>query len=127
MPKETLEIDLEASASRSFTTIKLGDGGEWKVPFGFGAAYVRELRTARDNRMSDANTLKEILGLIGYEVEARVVHGWSLRRRVEALVYAANVHARASDNPIPRHPKPEWLPEPWAGNLSGESPTPIYE
>jgi len=50
----------------------------------------------------------------------RVVSEWSLRRRVEALIYAANVHARASDNPVQAHPKPSWLPEPWKGRWSGD-------
>ena len=38
------------------------------------------------------------------------------RKRVEAVVYAANVALRASDNPIQRHPHLSWLPErPWQG------------
>ena len=54
--------------------------------------------------------------------------------RVEAVVYAATEHARASDNPVQRHPRPSWLPErAWQGPERGEgvwagpSGTPIME
>lgn len=126
MPTEKLNVSVTAT-DRSFTTIKLGKGEEWRVPFGFGKEYVRHLAIERPHTMPDANSLRELLGLIGYEVAAAVVFGWPLRKRVEASVYASNVYARASDNHMMRHPKPDWMPEPWTGNLSGESPTPIYE
>lgn len=96
----------------------------WKVPRGFGREY-RE--TARDDLEIAARNpgqvitmVIDLLALIGYEATREQVATWDLHRRVEAVVYARNVHARASDNPIQRHPKPRWLPDPWLGPYRGE-------
>jgi hypothetical protein len=58
----------------------------------------------------------QVSWLIGYEATCAQVAAWDLRRRVEAVIYAGTEHARASDNPVTRHPRPSWLPErPWQG------------
>ena len=72
------------------------------MPRGFGAAYRR--------------VLKDHFALIANEATANQVASWDLRKRVEAVIYARIEHARASDNPVQRHPWPSWLPErPWQG------------
>jgi hypothetical protein len=98
---------------------------KWEVPRGFGAAYDREARFQLDliRKVKPARIIDRVcdsLLLIGYSAARDVVVNWDLRRRVEAVVYAQNVQLRASDNPIPRHPKPVWLPEPWMGPYAGE-------
>jgi hypothetical protein len=76
----------------------------------------------------------DLLALVGYHATIAQVADWDLRRRVEAVIYAATEHARASDNPVQRHPRPIWLPEQsWQGPERGEgafagpSGTPIVE
>lgn len=96
------------------TRIKV-NGEVWEVPRGFGREYVR---IAAHEAVSPASGLDDLLGLVGYTSNAEVI-GWPLRRRVEASVYAANVHLRASDNPIQKHPKPSWFPDAWAGPPRG--------
>lgn len=98
----------------------------WAVPRGFGQLYKRisayEL-AAIEIKRPDALHLAvvDLLGLVGYAVTVDQVAGWSFQRRVEAIVYAATEHARASDNPIRRHPRPTWLPAiPWQGPSRGE-------
>ena len=102
------------------TTIRV-NGETWRVPRGFGKAY---LRTAKDDLELAAKgkpgevirTVRDLLCLVGYEATVDQVADWELRKRVEAVVYAATEHLRASDNPGPRHPLPSWLPErPWQG------------
>ena len=71
-----------------------------------------------------AETLNDILGLIGYCATTETIESWTLRQRVDALVYAANVSARASDNVVRRCPRPDWFPEhPWRGPEIGEAGT----
>jgi hypothetical protein len=93
----------------------------WRVPRGFGKAY---LRTAKDDLALAAKgkpgavigTIIDLLSLVGYAATIDQVANWDLRKRVEAVVYAATEHLRASDNPGPRHPRPIWLPDrPWQG------------
>jgi hypothetical protein len=97
-----------------------------KVPRGFGAAY-REC--AADP--VDEETLSDILALVGYDASPEEIHEWPLDRRVEAEVWAARVHLRASDNPIRVPPRPEWMPAPWLGPsrgkgiFGGPAPTPL--
>ncbi len=101
----------------------------WDVPQGFGASYLRLLRdyAARIETDSPGVLISEVtglLGLVGYHVTPEQITGWGLRRRVEAVIYAATEHARASDNPVPRHPRPSWLPElPWQGPELGDGPS----
>lgn len=108
----------------------------WSVPYGFGKAYSRAAtdhiefnRTGKPERLLES--VSGILGLVGYEASPAVIASWPLRRRVEAQVYCGNLHVRASDNPVPRCPKPEWLPEPWCGPergddiFGGRGPTPL--
>jgi hypothetical protein len=93
----------------------------WDVPRGFGAAYKRVLKdhfallaAGRPGKL--ISEVVDLLALVGYEVTREQVADWELRKRVEAVVYAGTEHLRASDNPIPRHPRPSWLPErPWSG------------
>lgn len=108
----------------STQTTKIRVGKEyWDVPRGFGVEYSRHVEFADDH-----DTLIDLLGLIGYSATKSQIVKWDLRRRVEASVYAANVHARASDNPVQRHPPLSWLPAPWKGPQSGDGvfagPTP---
>lgn len=107
-------------------------GETWSVPRGFGAAYKR---FARDFTKSNDRVIIACLALVGYAATEEQVKQWPSRKRVEAAVYAATEHARASDNPILRHPRPRWLPEkPWDGPtyavgnfFDGPSPTPVLE
>ena len=94
----------------------------WHVPRGFGAAYQRVLR---DHSAGEPGALIseviDLLALIGYQTSSAQVAGWDLRMRVEAVVFAATEHARASDNPVQRHPRPSWLPaRAWQGPDHGE-------
>ena len=97
----------------------------WWVPYGFGRRYkqvatehIEYLRTGQPETLLD--TLQGMLGLIGYEVSVETLKRWGLRKRVDAEVYSANVHARASDNLIRRCRRPSWMPEPWTGPSLGE-------
>lgn len=95
-------------------------GETWDVPRGFGREYKRlakaDLEWCAKGRPGEAiGLIRDLLGLIGYAASVATVAEWPLRKRVEAAVYASNVHLRASDNPLPRHPKPRWLPAPWCG------------
>jgi len=84
-------------------------------PVGFAAAY----RRCRANPATPSS-LSDLLALVGYEASAEDIETWPLDRRVEAEVYAVNVHLRASDNPIQKCPRPDWMPEPWQGQECGE-------
>lgn len=119
----------------------------WRVPRGFGAAYRREIRrqfellgTGKPGQV--ISVVSDLLALIGYEATREQIADWTHRKRVEAVIYAATEHARASDNPSPRHPRPDWLPErAWQGPpvdtrriradlrgaFAGPSGTPIVE
>ena len=92
----------------------------WRVPRGFGAAYCRVLKDhfkliAAGEPGKLISEVIDLLALIGYEATIEQVADWDLRKRVEAVIYAATEYARASDNPIQRHPRLSWLPEPWKG------------
>ena len=119
----------------------------WRVPRGFGAAYRRVLKDhfaliAAGEPGKLISEVIDLLALIGYDATVDQVADWDLRRRVEAVIYAATEHARASDNPVQRHPRPSWLPDQaWQGPpadvsriradlrgaFSGPSGTPIVE
>lgn len=103
------------------TTIKVPGGEEWEVPFGFGRTY-RDEAERQDSAQAESivEDIQTMLGLIGYEASGETILKWSFRKRVELIVYAANSHIRASDNPVPRHPKLDWLPEPYRGPERGE-------
>ena len=111
----------------------------WRVPRGFGRMY-RD--TARDDLALSAkgkpgkviDVVIDLLALVGYEATREQVADWDLRRRVEAVVHATSEYARASDNPVRRHPRPRWLPTvswqgPWRGEgaFAGPGGTPIPE
>jgi hypothetical protein len=92
----------------------------WHVPRGFGVAYRRVLKDhfkliAAGEPGKLISEVIDLLALIGYDATIEQVADWDLRKRVEAVIYAATEHARASDNPIQRHPPLSWLPEPWKG------------
>ena len=118
----------------------------WRVPRGFGAAYRLVLKDhfaliAAGEPGKLISEVIDLLALIGYDATVDQVADWDLRRRVEAVIYAATEHARASDNPVQRHPRPSWLPKPWQGPpadvsriradlrgvFAGPSGTPIVE
>lgn len=125
-------------SSKKTTSIRVL-GETWRVPRGFGRIYAdtvkHDLALARAAKPGEViGTVIDLLGLIGYTATIEQVADWDLRRRVEAVVYAATEHARASDNPVQRHPRPSWLPErSWQGPERGEgvwagpSGTPIME
>jgi len=102
------------------TTIRV-NGETWRVPRGFGKAYLRtakdDLAMAGEGKPGEViSSVIDLLTLVGYEATREQVADWDLRKRVEAVLYAATEHLRASDNPSPRHPRPSWLPErPWQG------------
>src|SRR4029078_13178070 len=79
-------------------------------PKGFAAAYRRARRD-----LASPEVLSGRLALIGYDVPPSVHEAWPLDKRVEADVYAVNVRLRASDTPLRRCPKPDWLPAPSRG------------
>jgi len=128
------------------TTIRVL-GKTWRVPRGFGCAYARAAKD--DLALAGAGkpgkvigTVIDLLALVGYTATIAQVADWDLRKRVEAIVYAATEHARASDNPVQRHPRLAWLPDrPWQGSptdvsriradlrgvFAGPSGTPIVE
>ena len=108
-------------------TVKIRVQGEnWRVPRGFGRAYLRAAEDAiklvdRGEENLVLQSIVDVLSLVGYHTTIDQVAGWDLRRRVEAMVHASVEHARASDNPIQRHPPLSWLPEqPWQGPWCGE-------
>jgi hypothetical protein len=87
-------------------------GQRFRAPRGFGVEYRRRL----EREMPDTTVIRSALELIGYTAKPSTIAKWAVIQKVEALAYAANVHARASDNPLPRHPRPVWFPvEPWTG------------
>lgn len=107
--------------SRRTTTITI-NGERWKVPRGFGVAYRREAEhqfelIAQGKPGEIIDVIRDLMGLIGYGPTLAAIADWPLRKRVEAVVYAANVHCRASDNPVQRHPELAWLRNyvPWCG------------
>jgi hypothetical protein len=92
----------------------------WRVPRGFGAVYRRVLKDhfALMSAGKPGKIISEVidlLALVGYTATAAQVADWDLRKRIEAVIYAANEYARASDNPVQRYPRPSWLPNPWQG------------
>lgn len=92
----------------------------WRAPRGFGAAYRRVLkdhfaRIAAGTAGTFISAVIDLLALVGYTATVEQVAAWDLHKRVEAYIYAASVHARASDNHGPRYPRPLWLPNPWQG------------
>lgn len=126
------------AAKPRMTTIRVRDE-LWKVPRGFGAAYRREIKRqfeliAKGKPGEIISVVSDLLALVGYEVTREQIADWDLRKRVEAVIYAATEHARASDNPIQRHPMLPWLPDrPWQGPhqgkgaFAGPGGTPIQE
>lgn len=107
---------------KRFTKIRVL-GETWSVPRGFGRAYARAAKddlalaiAAKPKPGEVIGSIIDLLALIGYHATIEQVADWDLRKRVEAVVYAATEYARASDNPIQRHPRPSWLPkDPWQG------------
>lgn len=97
-------------------------GEMWSVPRGFGRVYrdtaLDYTALPADRQISE---VIDLLALVGYHVIEAQVSEWNLRKRCEAVIYAATEHARASDNPVQRHPRPSWLPrDPWQGPPRGE-------
>jgi hypothetical protein len=128
------------SAKKKTATTAIRVLGEtWRVPRGFGRVYAdtakHDLALALAVKPGEViGIVIDLLGLVGYTATIEQVANWDLRRRVEAIVYASTEHARASDNPVRRHPRPSWLPErSWQGPEKGEgvfagpSGTPIVE
>jgi hypothetical protein len=101
-------------------------GQIWRVPRGFGRVYRDaardDLALVRAGRPGAViSSVIDLLALVGYAATREQVADWDLRRRVEAVVWAATEHARASDNPVQRHPMLPWLPEdPWRGPARGD-------
>lgn len=109
----------KAATKQRTTSIRVLDQ-TWRVPRGFGAVYRRVLKDhfaliAAGEPGKLISEVIDLLALVGYEATVEQVADWDLRRRVEAVIYAANEYARASDNPVQRHPRPSWLPNPWQG------------
>lgn len=113
------------ATKKPVTKIKVLDE-TWRVPRGFGAVYRRVLEghfklLAAGEPGKLISEVIDLLALVGYHATSAQVADWDLRRRVEAVIYAANEHARASDNPIQRYPRPSWLAQdPWKGPPRGE-------
>jgi hypothetical protein len=103
------------------TTIRI-NGERWNVPRGFGEAYKREAagQIADTLKGTTVDEIADLMLLIGYAPTQEAIRDWPLRKRVEAVVYAATVHLRASDHAIQRHPELPWLPKPWQGPRAGE-------
>lgn len=119
------------------TTAISAFGETWHVPRGLGHVYrdfVRadEREVARSKPGMVILNLIAMLEMVGYTSTVHAIAEWPARKRVEAAVWAATEHARAGDNPVQRHPRPEWLTaQPWKGPELGDgiwktpSPTPI--
>jgi hypothetical protein len=116
------------------TTIRI-NGERWNVPRGFGEAYKREAagqigRPPARARRGDRGLI-DLMLLIGYAPTREAVRDWPLRKRVEAVVYAANVHPRERQparhpersNPIQRHPRAAVAAE----AVAGQSRAPVRE
>lgn len=128
----------KATPKQRTTSIRVLDE-TWRVPRGFGAVYRRVLKDhfaliAAGEPGKLISEVIDLLALVGYEATVGQVADWDLRRRVEAVIYAATEYARASDNPVQRHPRLSWLPAtPWQGPRRGEgafagpSGTPVEE
>lgn len=86
------------------------------APDGFLGAYRRAAREP-----APPQRLSGLLALIGYAASPEIIERWSLQQRVEAEVHAINVHLRASDNVLRKHPRPSWMPEPWRGEAQDVS------
>ena len=114
------EVTVRRERKKRTTKIRVL-GETWHVPRGFGKAYARaakdDLDLVRAAKPGEViGSIIDLLALIGYQATIEQVADWNLRKRVEAVVYAATEYARASDNPIQRHPRPSWLPaNPWQG------------
>lgn len=110
----------DVRASTPTTAIRIL-GETWRVPRGFGRVYARAAKddlamVRRGKPGAMISSVIDLLALVGYAVTLKQVVDWDLRKRVEAVVYAATEYARASDNPVQRHPRPSWLTEdPWRG------------
>jgi hypothetical protein len=97
------------------TTVTVVVGGRpvGKAPFGFGAHYAAAWKDP-----AKPEVLRDILELVGWTASVEAIAAWPMLRRVEAEVYAARVHLRASDNPVRVPPRPKWMGEPWRGPRS---------
>lgn len=108
------------SRAHRTTRIRFAGGETWDVPFLFGVAYSG---VARDHASRPAvnvcQSIRDCLGLVGYDASIETIAAWGRQKKVEAHVYAWYEHLSASDNAVPRHPKPKWLPEPWMGHERG--------
>jgi hypothetical protein len=115
---------VKRTAKKTTTIHAFGD--VWRVPRGFGRAYrtvVHEhVKWISDGKPGKVITdILAVIELIGYTATREQIADWNARRRVEACVYAATEYARASDNPVQRHPRPSWLiEEPWRGPERGK-------
>lgn len=96
------------------------DGQTWFVPRGFGTWY-----KAYAKGELTPSCIRDCIELIGYTASDKEIEYWGKLKRVQAIVYAVNVHLRASDNPIRRHPKPDWITvDPWKGSSDTINPKP---
>lgn len=116
--------------ARGRTTRIRVHGETWDVPFYFGVAYSSALAHLEKHGDGSLDILRDVLGLVGYDVSIMTLTTWPLRKKVEAYVFAWYEHLSAGDNPVPRHPKLDWLPEPWRGPeqegfFGGPGPTEI--
>lgn len=91
-------------------------GEDWDVPRGFGRNYLSVLKDP-----AGLDVLSDLLLLVGFKVDEKLINAWSLRRRVDAEVWAVNESLRASDNIVRRCPKPDFLPDPWKGEGGKET------
>lgn len=117
-------MSVKKTRLKKTTTIRVFNE-TWHVPRGFGRIYrdaaKADLAWVPSGTPDKISSVIALLGLIGYEAPREQVAAWDLRRRVEAIVYASTEHARASDNPVQRHPRPSWLPDrSWQGPNRGE-------
>ena len=107
------------------TTIR-AFGDAWRVPRGFGRVYrdvahdhMQWLSQGKPGKVTD--DVIAVIELVGYTATRDQVAEWNARQRVEACVWAATEYARASDNPVQRHPRPAWLrQDPWKGPERGK-------
>lgn len=115
-------------------TIKIRTSeGVWSVPFGFGEAYREAVADHKRSWNNPAHHVLELLTLcsimrqVGYSASEETIEGWPVRKRVDVLLYCANVLLRASDNLDGRArramPRPAWMPQPWKGPVAGKVDT----
>jgi hypothetical protein len=89
------------------------------TPWRFGSEYLRCIEHYPSG-LVDTQHLSSLLCRVGFDVlECVIRNEWTPLQRVEAFVWAARNHLRASDNAVEVPPIPAWIRDwgfPWRGD-----------